>query len=301
MKKLILSLFLGLLAVSSLLTAKVVLAHHNTITQTASCEGYLVKADYVGGSSTRRVLTDVDFTLDGVLENINSDWRGTSGGFNIFTRTGTGSHDVQATGTVKMYSCEGSNDDLWTQSGVVKCDASGPNFSDDGWDLVETDTFNLNFDNANCQPPVIDVCPNLEGDQETLPEGYHYDNEENCVPNVVEEPEEPEVPVRVETPLTQAGTPSCPNTAPTKVPNIFVTNAGIGALEVRWIPTGGNFAHILYGFEAGKPLYSLLNTPNDGVEVINLLNSGSHYWFSVVNGEGCAWSQLSDWFDPVVQ
>jgi hypothetical protein len=29
--------------------------------------------------------------------------------------------------------------------------------------------------------PAVDVCPNLEGDQETLPEGYDYDEQRNCV------------------------------------------------------------------------------------------------------------------------
>src|SRR3989344_1549959 len=30
-----------------------------------------------------------------------------------------------------------------------------------------------------CEQPV-DVCPNLEGNQTTLPEGYHYNNDEQC-------------------------------------------------------------------------------------------------------------------------
>lgn len=107
--------------------------------------------------------------------------------------------------------------------------------------------------------------------------------------------------VRVETPLTVAGAPVCGDTAPAKIPNIFVDNAGVGKLEVRWIPTGGDKAHIFYGLEVGKPLFSLIDTPNDGVEVIGGLNSGSHYWFAVTNGSGCAWSQLSDWYDPVVE
>jgi hypothetical protein len=29
--------------------------------------------------------------------------------------------------------------------------------------------------------PVVDVCPNLDGDQDTLPEGYEYDEQRNCV------------------------------------------------------------------------------------------------------------------------
>jgi len=109
----------------------IVSAHHNTITQDASCSSYNVKAEYVGGDEYRRVLTDVQFTLDGVLENIDQDWRGMSNGFTIFTRTGTGKHDVKTTGTVKMYSCDDTNpsdtysngnDNLWTDGSVYKCD-----------------------------------------------------------------------------------------------------------------------------------------------------------------------------------
>ncbi len=121
-------------------------------------------------------------------------------------------------------------------------------------------------------------------------------------PTPSETPESTPTPVvRVETPLTEAGAPTCGDVAPAKVPNIFVANAGVGKLEVRWTPTGGAYAHILYGLEAGKPEHSLLNTSNDGVEVISGLVSGNHYWFSVTNGENCAWSSLSDWYDPIVE
>ena len=107
--------------------------------------------------------------------------------------------------------------------------------------------------------------------------------------------------VVVFSPLSEAGAPSCDSVAPAKVPNIFVTNAGVGKLEVRWIPTGGDKAHIFYGEVAGKPAYSLIDTANDGSEVIGGLVSGQHYYFSVTNGGGCAWSSLSDWYDPIVE
>lgn len=115
-------------------------------------------------------------------------------------------------------------------------------------------------------------------------------------PSVTPSPE-----VRVETPLTDAGVGECTDVAPAKIPVIFVDNAGVGQLEVRWMPTGGDKAHIFYGLEVGKPLFSLIDTPNDGVEVIGSLVSGKHYWFSVTNGQGCAWSSLSDWYDPIVE
>jgi len=155
-------------------------------------------------------------------------------------------------------------------------------------------------DDGVCTPEEeeVDACLNIEGFQEVIPQGYHFEEEVGCV---IDTPEPGPEPTRVETPLTEAGAPVCSEVAPAKIPNIFVVNAGVGKLEVRWIPTGGEFAHIFYGAEAGKPEHSLINTPNDGVEVIGALNSGQHYWFSVVNGGGCAWSSLSDWFDPIVE
>ena len=319
MKKIILTLFLSLLLSTSLLTAKLVSAHHNTITQTASCSGYTVKADYVGGNDTRRVLTNVVFKLDGGIDqNIASDWRGASNGFNIFTRTGTGNHEVKATGTVKLYSCDEQNDDLWTQSGIVKCDAGGSNNSDDGWDLVETDTFNLDYKGScatSTPSPTVIPTPTVTPSPIMTPTGTPTATSTmspSPTPSQSPEPTETPVPsetptptpspeVKVETPLTEAGTSSCPITAPAKIPNIYVVNAGKGKLEVRWMPTGGNKAHILYGAEAGKPQHSLIDTDNDGVEVISSLNSGQHYWFSVVNGSDCSWSSPSDWYDPIVE
>lgn len=146
----------------------------------------------------------------------------------------------------------------------------------------------------------VDACFNIEGFQEVIPEGYHLEEDFGCIVDTPPAGPAPEV-IRVETPTTEAGAPVCTDVAPAKIPNIFVVNAGVGKLEVRWIPTGGDKAHIFYGLEVGKPLFSLIDTPNDGVEVIGSLVSGKHYWFSVVNGSGCAWSSLSDWYDPIVE
>jgi hypothetical protein len=156
------------------------------------------------------------------------------------------------------------------------------------------------LEEGQCVQPPVDVCPNLEGLQTEIPQGYHLEERFGCIIDVPEPGPAPE-PVRVETPLTEAGAPVCGDVAPAKIPNIFVVNAGSGKLEVRWIPTGGEFAHIFYGAKAGESQYSLINTPNDGVEVIGALNPGQHYWFAVTNGGGCAWSSLSDWFDPIVE
>ena len=150
--------------------------------------------------------------------------------------------------------------------------------------------------------PVVTATPSASPSPSSTPSESPVPSE---TPTPSETPEAtpsstPTPEVMVETPLTEAGVSACDATAPAKVPNIFVTNAGVGKLEVRWIPTGGNKAHIVYGLEAGKPLFSLIDTPNDGVEVIGNLVSGKHYWFAVTNGDGCAWSQLSNWYDPIV-
>jgi hypothetical protein len=78
-------------------------AHHPTGSATAACTGYNVSGSYVGGSSYRWVDWNVDVTIDGNLENISGSWNGVSPGFNIFTRTGSGPHDVTVSGYIKMF------------------------------------------------------------------------------------------------------------------------------------------------------------------------------------------------------
>jgi len=92
----------------------------------------------------------------------------------------------------------------------------------------------------------------------------------------------------------------CQDKTPSTVANINVVNTGIpGKLNVNWsIPEAGSSAHIEYGTDK-VPEYALLNTPNDGNEIIGGLTKGQHYWFRVAGVNGCAVGDYSDWFDPV--
>lgn len=94
--------------------------------------------------------------------------------------------------------------------------------------------------------------------------------------------------------------PQCGDTKPGKVANINVVSTGErGVLVVQWaLPSGADKAHIEYGLEK-EPQHSLLETPNDGNEVIHELNSGQHYWFRVAGVNGCAVGDWSDWYDPI--
>jgi len=78
-------------------------AHHPTGSATASCDGYDVSGSYVGGSSYRWLDWNVTVTIDGVPEVIADSWNGVSPGFEIFSRTGSGPHDVVVTGYIKMF------------------------------------------------------------------------------------------------------------------------------------------------------------------------------------------------------
>lgn len=62
------------------------------------------------------------------------------------------------------------------QAAPLTEDASFTNLGDDAYIIVV---------NEDCDdlPPAVDICPNLEGDQSVLPEGYYLDGEE-CLPNV---------------------------------------------------------------------------------------------------------------------
>lgn len=105
------------------------------------------------------------------------------------------------------------------------------------------------------------------------------------------------------TPVTQPGNGPvvCTDREPGKVANIFVTTTGnTRELEVQWsLPADADKVHIEYGLEKSAQ-HSLLNTPNDGNEVIKGLTSGQHYWFRVAGVNGCSVGSHSEWFDPLV-
>lgn len=98
------------------------------------------------------------------------------------------------------------------------------------------------------------------------------------------------------------GTPGeCGDVRPDRVANINVTTTGnTGELEVQWsLVENADRVHIEYGLEKYAQ-HALLDTPDDGNEVIRNLKSGEHYWFRVMAVNGCSVGQPSDWFDPLV-
>ncbi len=109
-------------------------AHHNTITESANCNGWLSKAGYSGGSQDRKVVVDV--TIDG--EHISQTFYFNNGAghlghpstsYNLYTRSGDGA--VDTSGTITMYSKQGGS------------------YSK----LEDTDHPNLHFTAANCATP----------------------------------------------------------------------------------------------------------------------------------------------------
>lgn len=89
-------------------------------------------------------------------------------------------------------------------------------------------------------PPVVDVCPNIDGIQEALPEGYHFDEEKNCIKN--------------EEPIPPVATPS----ATPKIPKITeLPNTGNPFFDTLWfsLATGGGLSGLgtaLYLFKKRK-------------------------------------------------
>lgn len=85
------------------------------------------------------------------------------------------------------------------------------------------------------------------------------------------------------------------------VANINVKGTGKkGELEVQWsLPANADKVHIEFGL-GKKAEHALLNTPNDGNEIIRDLKSGQHYWFRVMGVRECGVGKPSNWFDPIV-
>jgi hypothetical protein len=68
-----------------------------------------------------------------------------------------------------------------------------PNIEGDQATVPEGDVID---DNGDCvplttTPPPVDVCPNIEGDQATVPEGYELNNDGQCVPIGTQTPPPP--------------------------------------------------------------------------------------------------------------
>jgi len=151
--------------------------HHLTSAASASCSGYNVTADYVGGSGTRRVVWNVTVTVDGTPTNYSGDWQGASPGFDLFTASGGGAHDVQATGHARLYERERTGWGSWHdgyswESGVQNdWEWSAPwwgwrhRHPVYDWVQVDSESFNLNFVSQCYQPcdeQVAGTAPSTE-------------------------------------------------------------------------------------------------------------------------------------------
>ena len=123
-------------------------AHHPTGSASASCEaGYNVSGDYVGGSSTRWLETNVTLTVDGVPENIVSNQGPiVSPGFNIFTRNGVALNQVDVVGTIKMFNNIHTN--------AVAADTDGPDTFDGDHSSSGSMNAGINFFDSDKQVSV---------------------------------------------------------------------------------------------------------------------------------------------------
>lgn len=148
-----------------------------------------------------------------------------------------------------------------------------------------------------------DYCETLPGVQA---EDVDCPEEEEPTPTPTDEPRVTPTPGEPGNPPTFAGSSTnppgvCPINDIGNVANINVKTTGNkGELLVQWsIPQNADKVHIIYGLEQHAQ-HSLLNTPNDGNEVIRNLVSGKHYWFAVAGVRDCGVGSYSRWFDPLV-
>lgn len=148
-----------------------------------------------------------------------------------------------------------------------------------------------NEDDQSCEfDHPVDVCSNIEGDQENVPDGYVAVGEE-CFPAETGGGDEPE---RGFIETSPAGAPTCDGVPFVKLPaNALVKRMGDDAV-VQWQPTQGSEA-VIYYREVGNPsnAHSLVNpVNNDGYED-NLHLLGSLDWeFGVQQKDGCAFSGI---------
>lgn len=108
-----------------------------------------------------------------------NNWSGTSLAMTI---TGINRSIGVSVGTVVQTSVQGTETFPGNAHGNVTLTVSGswPN------DATGTTSRNLNLGGNTCPqpppPPPVDVCPNIEGNQASVPEGMELDEQGNCVP-----------------------------------------------------------------------------------------------------------------------
>lgn len=155
--------------------------------------------------------------------------------------------------------------------------------------------------NNNCEVPPTDVCLNLEGVQESTPEGY-TNNDGTCTPVVIEEPsceelknceeETPEEPGQPGTPtdVVFVSQNNTPGTCEVKIGALTPANFHIyrfeGKVIAKWVPdySQGNEVVIWYGHNGKGIEYSTIRS-NTGNETINVFDSGDYtFWLSYKAG-----------------
>lgn len=151
-----------------------------------------------------------------------------------------------------------------------------------------------------CTPTPGEPIPTVTGEPEATPTPTIV---EEPTPEVTRVPEPTSPPNDVVTLRTDTtSTPTCPAQKPENVNDVWVEAdaEGNGEMILRWgVNSQYSRVNIVYGLTPGDMRYSLLNTENDGREVIRGLDNGTHYWFSVANLDGCAVGDYAVWRDPM--
>jgi hypothetical protein len=175
-------------------------------------------------------------------------------------------------------------------------------------------------------PTPVDVCPNIQGVQTNVPEGYHLNSDHQCVPNIVEcdddcvtptpTPTEEVTPTPTVTPTPEsnnnggssgggsASAPTCSDGSTTQLPaNPHVVRKGTEAWVNSFI-TQGDSENIYWG-ETSDPNWMNENSSAgefpDGVKPnadkfvsyhIGNLKEGVAYNFGIQQKQGCGTGQL---------
>lgn len=144
------------------------------------------------------------------------------------------------------------------------------------------------------EEPRTDVCPNIEGDQLEIPEGYELDGED-CVPI--------ETPSPTPTPTSTNGggggvgggpgeAPVCTNTTPVAPTLLSASVVGVNSIKIQWGKViGADHYSIFYGPSSGNYPYSVADTGDTDNFVINGLGRAC---FAVMAVNGCAPGPLSN-------
>jgi hypothetical protein len=88
------------------LSVSIAHAHHNTVTESASCTGWSSRADYEGGNQDRKIVVDVTIAGEHISQTFYFDngagHLGRQDSYVLYTRSGIGA--VDTSGTITIYS-----------------------------------------------------------------------------------------------------------------------------------------------------------------------------------------------------